>query len=205
MVALATVVCFIIASPFVMVGEGGIEFGSSMVQGYDFSGGLRNIADKSGLNPHPKDQEPQLPEIIGAIINAGLSVIGVVCLVIIIIAGYRWMMAEGSEETITKARHSIKSAAIGVIIVLASYAITYYVINTVLPSGGGGGDFDQYRPIAPTEPGLVDMCEDCSINCEMLLENECSGCSKCCKKVYDEVEEYGMDRWSSVYLGCYPN
>ena len=45
--------------------------------------------------------------------------------------GYLWMTARGNEEEVTKAKNLIKAAIIGLIIVLAAYAISIFVIKLV--------------------------------------------------------------------------
>jgi hypothetical protein len=53
----------------------------------------------------------------------------------IIIAGFRWMTAGGKEETVTNAKKNISNAVIGLVVILFSYAVTYFVFNILLSSG----------------------------------------------------------------------
>ncbi len=85
-----------------------------------------------------------LMEIIGIIINTFLALLGVIFVVLIILAGYNWMTAQGEEEKITKAKDTIKASIIGLIIVVGAFAIWAFVSNYLvggttgeLPSGGG--------------------------------------------------------------------
>ncbi len=80
-----------------------------------------------------------LGQIIAVVIQAALSLLGIIFLVIIVFAGYRWMTAAGNEESIQKAQDSIKRAIIGLVIVLMAYAITYFVFNQLPFTGSGGG------------------------------------------------------------------
>lgn len=88
---------------------------------------------RTGLNPF------SLGQIIAVVIQAALSLLGIIFLIIIVFAGYRWMTAAGNEESIQKAQDSIKRAIIGLVIVLMAYAITYFVFNQLPFTGGGGG------------------------------------------------------------------
>jgi ABC-type phosphate transport system auxiliary subunit len=54
-----------------------------------------------------------------------------------IVAGFQWMTAAGNETKVEKALSMIKTAVIGLIIVLAAYAITYFIF-TYLPFSGTG-------------------------------------------------------------------
>lgn len=67
--------------------------------------------------------------IIAQIIKGFLSFLGVIFLILIIYGGFKWMTAHGNEEQVTKAKNLITEATIGLIIVLSSYLITFYVIT----------------------------------------------------------------------------
>lgn len=72
-----------------------------------------------------------LPEAIGKIIQIFLGFLGVIAVVLIIFAGYMWMTAGGDSGKVEKAKGYIKNAVIGIVIILASYIITSYVIDQV--------------------------------------------------------------------------
>ena len=97
------------------------------------NGPTQVMLGRTGLNPF------SLGQIIAVVIQAALSLLGIIFLIIIVFAGYRWMTAAGNEESIQKAQDSIKRAIIGLVIVLMAYAITYFVFNQ-LPFTGSGGD-----------------------------------------------------------------
>lgn len=78
-----------------------------------------------------------LASIISILIKSVLSFLGVIFLVLTIKAGFKWMMSEGNEDEIKKAKGSLTNAVIGLVIVLAAYAITYTVF-TYMPFGGSG-------------------------------------------------------------------
>jgi len=77
-------------------------------------------------------------DVVATIIKAALSLLAIIFIVLIILAGYRWMTASGNEEKIKKAQETLTTAIIGLIIVLAAYGITYFVFK-YLPFGGSGG------------------------------------------------------------------
>ena len=82
--------------------------------------------------------ESSLAKIVATAIQAFLGLLGVIFLVLLITAGYKWMTASGNEEKLTEAKETIWRAVIGLIIVVASYAITYFVFNSLDWFGGGG-------------------------------------------------------------------
>lgn len=81
----------------------------------------------------------ELGGFIAKLITAFLSLLGVIFIILIILAGYNWMTAGGEEEKVRKAKDMIKRALIGLFIIIAAYAITVFVFK-VLPAGEGGGD-----------------------------------------------------------------
>ncbi len=84
--------------------------------------------------------EFSLGDIVAIIIKAALGLLGIVFLVIIIFAGYRWMTSSGNEEEVKKAQAAIKRAIIGLVIVLMAYSITFFVFKQLPFSGSGSGN-----------------------------------------------------------------
>ena len=53
-------------------------------------------------------------------------------LILAILAGLRWMTASDNEEIVAKAKSSLWNAALGALVALSAYAVTYFIINTVI-------------------------------------------------------------------------
>lgn len=70
-----------------------------------------------------------LPSLAGELINGALGLLGVVLLILLVYGGYTWMMASGNEEEVTKAKNIIRDAIIGLIIIMAAGAITYFITS----------------------------------------------------------------------------
>ena len=66
------------------------------------------------------------------IINVAMGFLGIIAVVIILIGGFKWMTAGGGEDKVEEATKMIKAGAIGLIIVLASFAIAKMIISTLL-------------------------------------------------------------------------
>ncbi|MFA7302070.1 MAG: hypothetical protein WC069_07195, partial [Candidatus Shapirobacteria bacterium] len=84
------------------------------------------------------DGNIEIGDVVAAAINGFLGLLGIIFVILIIIAGFKWMNANGDEEKINKAKDTIKNAIIGLIIVVAAYSITYFVFES-LPGDRGGG------------------------------------------------------------------
>ncbi len=95
---------------------------------------LKNQEGFGGTNEIPKafgeDERPlDVRYIVANIIKAVLGLLATIFIILIVIAGYKWMMSQGNEEEITKAKDTIKNSIIGLIIILASYGITVFVFG----------------------------------------------------------------------------
>lgn len=77
-----------------------------------------------------------LSETIGRIIRIALSLVGTGFFALTIYAGFLWMTAQGNDEQVEKAMGIIKTAAIGLIITLASYGLTVYLVGVVALTSG---------------------------------------------------------------------
>lgn len=88
--------------------------------------GIQETANEAGLRV-----EGKLPEIIGDIIGWGLGILGTVFLLIMLIGGYKWMMAAGNEEKIGKAKAMVGGGISGLVILFLAYAIAGAVINAL--------------------------------------------------------------------------
>ncbi|NUM25911.1 MAG: hypothetical protein HUU49_04865 [Candidatus Buchananbacteria bacterium] len=86
--------------------------------------------------------QTSLSLMVSAIIRVFLSFLGVIFVVLIIYAGFMWMTSAGNEDKISKAKKIMASAIIGLAIVLAAYAITYFVLDQLLEATKGGQGLD---------------------------------------------------------------
>ena len=64
---------------------------------------------------------------IGQAVKVILSLVGVVFLLLMIYGGHTWMLAQGDSSEVEIAKKTIEAAIIGLIIVLAAYAITSFI------------------------------------------------------------------------------
>jgi PKD repeat protein len=84
------------------------------------------------LNPDNYDtaltQTSSVREFVAKIVNYALSFLGLVAILLIIYAGVMYLVAGGNQENADKAKKTIGYTAIGLILILGSYAI----VNTIL-------------------------------------------------------------------------
>jgi cbb3-type cytochrome oxidase subunit 3 len=89
--------------------------------------GLDVTAQNTGLIK--KEVTPQ--KIAGTIVSSALSLLGVLFFLLVIYGGLRWMLSQGNESEVEKAKQVIIAAVIGLIVVLSAYAITTFIGNAV--------------------------------------------------------------------------
>jgi len=82
------------------------------------------------------DQDPRIT--IARVIQVALGFLGIIAVGLIMYAGWMWMVSEGNEEKITKAKNILKNAIIGLIIILSSFAIASFILNRLMGATGGG-------------------------------------------------------------------
>jgi hypothetical protein len=66
------------------------------------------------------------------IIKTALTFLGLIFLVLLLWAGFKWMTAGGNETKIKESVKQIQNAAIGLIIILAAYGITVYIVKMLV-------------------------------------------------------------------------
>lgn len=69
---------------------------------------------------------------IANIINVALGLLGIVAVVIVLLGGFRWMIAGGDETKVDEAKNLIKAGIIGLAIIVSAYAIANFVIKTLI-------------------------------------------------------------------------
>ncbi|PLX26658.1 hypothetical protein C0583_06505 [Candidatus Parcubacteria bacterium] len=65
------------------------------------------------------------------LINIFLGFLGIIFLVLIIYGGFLWMNASGDEAKITKAKSILVTGIIGLVVIMASFAIATFVIEKI--------------------------------------------------------------------------
>ncbi|RLC39032.1 hypothetical protein DRH27_00715 [Candidatus Falkowbacteria bacterium] len=84
-------------------------------------------ADQLGL-ANPDDPDPR--QMAVNVVKYLMTFLGIIAVVVILIGGFQWMTAGGNEDKVASAKKMIIAGAIGLIIILAAYAIVQFVINT---------------------------------------------------------------------------
>ena len=122
--------------------------------------GLRATAEVAGL-----DTNSNLPQAVGKMIGAGLSMLGLVFLGLMLYGGFRWMTARGGEKEVTQAKDTITNAIIGIAIIVGAYAITDFVLKAVTDTGSGAANSCEQSCIDQF-PNDQEALATCSLDCQ---------------------------------------
>ncbi len=92
--------------------------------------GLKDTVE-TGYGPIT-DENYNIAKFIGNfIIKPAVGLLGLIFFCLMIYAGFLWMTAAGDDKKISRAREILQAAVIGTVIVLAAYAITGFVFNSL--------------------------------------------------------------------------
>jgi len=78
----------------------------------------------------------ELPTLIGRIIGVLLGVMGIILVIYIVMAGITYMTAGGDDTKVKKAKAMIQTSVVGIIIIVAAYSISSFVIAQIITATG---------------------------------------------------------------------
>lgn len=90
-------------------------------------GASLGLGDVAGTGLGSRD----LKETIVAVLNVLLGFLGIIAVIVILLGGFKWMTAGGGEDKISEAKKLISAGIVGLVVILAAYAIAVYVVNTI--------------------------------------------------------------------------
>ncbi|PIR06605.1 MAG: hypothetical protein COV55_03720 [Candidatus Komeilibacteria bacterium CG11_big_fil_rev_8_21_14_0_20_36_20] len=73
-----------------------------------------------------------LPETIAGVVNIVLGFLGILSTIIILLGGFKWMTSQGNTDKVDEAKKLIGAGVVGLVIVLAAYAIARFVLNSLV-------------------------------------------------------------------------
>jgi hypothetical protein len=101
--------------------------------------GLQDVGKEVYGSQGDAEKAGNLTTLIGSLIKSAISLLGIVFLILIVYAGYLWMTARGDEKVVSKAKDTLQRAIIGLIIVVAAYAITTFLFTRISGAATGSG------------------------------------------------------------------
>jgi uncharacterized membrane protein len=133
--------------------------GVSAQQRKDF-GLSQTVAATGNLIPTKIAGADNVPQLIGSIVAGLLGTLGFIFFFLIFYAGLVWMTAQGNEEKIERSKEIISAAVIGLVIVLAAYALTQFVFDQLGVKGSNTASSVSSNSSAGTPSGSAIVCGD---------------------------------------------
>jgi len=93
--------------------------------------GLEEVGNEVNL----ANRDPRA--IVGSIINVALGFLGVIAVAIILMGGFKWMTAGGNEDKVSEAKKLLGAGVIGLVIVLAAWAVSTFIIGAIYNATSG--------------------------------------------------------------------
>lgn len=116
--------------------------------------GLTEVGN--GLSNSLTSTDPRI--VIGRIIQIALSLLGAIAVVLVIYAGFLWMTSGGDEEKIGRAKKILKNAAIGLLIIVSSWAIVTFLLTKLTGAINGTGDIPGGGGFTNAGAGAIGAC-----------------------------------------------
>lgn len=69
--------------------------------------------------------------ILGNILRVVLGLVGSIALVVFVFGGLTWMTSAGNSDRVTQGRDTLIWAAIGLIVIFASYTLVAFILQTI--------------------------------------------------------------------------
>jgi len=65
------------------------------------------------------------------IVRIIVGFLGIIVIIIILAGGFKWLTSGGNEDKIAEAKKLISAGVVGLVVVLAAYAIANFVVNSL--------------------------------------------------------------------------
>jgi hypothetical protein len=99
----------------------------------DLLSSQEGMADVQAVFGEPEDIRVTIVKII----NIVLSVLGVLFVVLLVMAGFKYMTAAGNEDKVKEAVRQISQAVIGLIIILSAWGISFFILQRLAAAASG--------------------------------------------------------------------
>ncbi|KKR91945.1 MAG: hypothetical protein UU95_C0024G0007 [Parcubacteria group bacterium GW2011_GWC2_42_12] len=90
-------------------------------------GGLNQVGQAYGGAAEPRS----ITVIVIDAIRIVLGFLGIIAMIIVLYAGFKWMLSGGSEEKVGEAKKMLIAGIIGLVLILSAYIIANFVINQI--------------------------------------------------------------------------
>ncbi len=143
-----TVTVLFILAGFLMVGGSLVAVNGGQVVQADTISEIRDGVTGSG-GGGSKNEGKQVAVIVRTVVNILLFFIGAFAVIILVVAGFRFVGANGDANTVSSAKNTIIYSVIGIVVAFMAFALTNFVIDQLTKSTA---------PPTCTSPGVPNPC-----------------------------------------------
>ncbi len=115
---------------------------------------IENVGGTLGLG------DADLKQTIVNVVKWALGLLGLVAVIVMLYGGFLWMTARGSEQQIDKAKRVLINGAIGLVIILVSWAIVLFIQRFITNATSNASASAQCLMSRPAEWGYCNLCDD---------------------------------------------
>lgn len=94
--------------------------------------GAKDAAQKAALGC---DNSTQIPQAANYLINAVISLVGIIAVAMIVVAGQRIATSNGDPAKLQQAKNMLMYSIIALIIAVLAFAIVNYILGAIFSSG----------------------------------------------------------------------
>lgn len=93
--------------------------------------GCKGVSDSSGVCSEKGNGSKGVTNSVKKGINAAIYVLGIICVLMVILAGFLYTASSGDASRIQTAKNTLMYAIIGLIVAILSFAIVNFVIKNI--------------------------------------------------------------------------
>ena len=150
--------------------------------------------------------EQSLAALIIVIVNFILGLLALIAVALIIYAGFSYMFSAGNEEKIKKARGTLGTTVIGLIIIMMSWAVANYAFTVLNRATGGDSSTGGPGPNQEVSAECISVGgRVCANACDSNDENDCDSktCEELRKHEYCDYQDiYCDETWRNLKGDC---
>ena len=107
---------------FMLVMTAAFTVSTNIVAAANADFGFNYAANLELGNADPRDAAVDIIKVI-------MTFLGLIAVIVILIGGFKWLTSGGSEDKVGEAKQMIIAGVIGLIIIMAAWAITAFVVS----------------------------------------------------------------------------
>lgn len=107
---------------------------------------------------------PWIAQLIEAIYNYAIGIAGLIAVIMLMYGGFTWILSGGDPSRISSAKESIKSAVLGLVLVMSSYTILNFVNPSLVSPDSLKIELPELREEAERNEQFMRECDYVLIN-----------------------------------------